>query len=94
MSRHHIQPPVIYTPPPPKRIESKKRRTQIGSFDELDETAETGEAKGASQPAPVALKLPPSQRPEIEGTDRKPQRPEGRLSQTTLSVMLQVQEVK
>ena len=89
MSRHHILPPAIYTPPPPKKIEKKKRRVGIGMLDELDETAET---KAASQPAPVANKLLQQNSPEIEGADRKPQHPPGRLSQGTLSALLRVQE--
>ena len=43
MSRHHIMPPAIYTPPPPKKIETKKRRIGIGMLNELDEPAETRE---------------------------------------------------
>jgi len=94
MSRHHILPPVVYTPPPPKKIEQKKRRTAIGMLDELDETAETREASATGQPTPVAKKLLQQNYPEIEGADRKPQQPSGRLSQDTLSALLRVQELK
>jgi hypothetical protein len=94
MSRHHILPPVIYTPPPPKKIETKKRRIGIGILSELDETAETQEASGTSQSAPVANKLLQQTFPEIEGSDRKPRGPQGRLSQGTLSALLRVQELK
>ena len=94
MSRHHIMPPVVYTPPPPKKIESKKRRTAIGMLDELDETADTRETSGTGQPMPVANKRLQQNFAEIEGADRKPRGPQGRLSQTTLSALLKVQELK
>jgi hypothetical protein len=94
MSRHHIMPPAVYTPPPPKKIESKKRRTAISMLDELDETAETRETSANGQPTPVASKLLQQNYPEIEGSDRKPRHPSGRLSQGTLSALLKVQELK
>jgi hypothetical protein len=94
MSRHHILPPVIYTPPPPKKIETKKRRIGIGMLSELDEAAETRESAGAGQPTPVANKLLQQNFPEIEGSDRKPRNPPGRLSEGTLKAMLEVQELK
>ena len=94
MSRHHIMPPVTYTPPPPKKIESKKRRAAISMLDELDETADARETGGTGQSAPVANRLLQQNYPEIEGADRKPKHPQGRLSQGTLSVLLRVQEMK
>lgn len=93
MSKHHTLPPIIYTPPPkPKKVESKKRRTGISMLDELDETADARETGGTAQSAPV--RLPPPNFPEIEGSDRKPRHPSGRLSQNTLSMLLRIQEVK
>ena len=93
MSKHHILPPIIYTPPPPRpKVEKKKRRTGVSILDELDEAADARETSGAGQPTPV--RLPPQNFPEIEGSDRKPQHPSGRLSQNTLSALLRLQEVK
>jgi hypothetical protein len=40
------------------------------------------------------MRLPAQNFPEIEGADRKPRHPSGRLSQGTLSVLLQAQELK
>jgi hypothetical protein len=94
MSRHHILPPVTYTPPPPKKIESKKRRSAISMLNELDETADARETGNTGQPAPVASRLLQQNFPEIEGSDRKPRQPQGRLSQGTLSALLRVQEMK
>jgi hypothetical protein len=91
MSRHHTLPPIIYTPPPkPKKVE-KKRRIGVGQLSELDETADT---RATGQSAPVANRPLPQNFPEIEGADRKPQHPRGRLSEATLKVMLEVQEMK
>jgi hypothetical protein len=91
MSKHHTLAPIIYTPPPPKKIEKKKRRIGIGMLNELDEMAN---ASGTSQPAPIMNRPPPQNFSEIEGTERKPQHPQGRLSEGTLKAMLEVQEMK
>jgi hypothetical protein len=94
MSKHHTLPPIIYTPPPkPKKIE-KKRRVGIGQLNELNEAADTREASGTGQPMPTANRPLSQNFSEIEGSDRKPQNPGGRLSQGTLSVLLQAQEFK
>ena len=93
MSRHHIMPPAIYTPPPPRKIE-KKRRIGIRQFGELDETDEAREAGAAGPPPPITNRLLQQNFPEIEGADRKPRHPQGRLSQGTLSALLRVQELK
>jgi hypothetical protein len=93
MSKHHTLPPIIYTPPPKPKKTEKKRRVGIGTLGELDETAETRESGASGQPMP-AVRLPPQNFPEIEGADRKPRHPPGRLSQGTLSVLLQAQELK
>ena len=87
-------PPVTYTPPPPKKIESKKRRSAISMLDELDETADARETGGTGQPAPVANRLLQQNFPEIEDASRKPKHPQGRLSQGTLSALLRVQELE
>lgn len=92
MSKHHTLPPIIYTPPPKPKKTERKRRTGVGLIGELDEMAETHESGAASQPMP--MQLPAQNFPEIEGADRKPRHPSGRLSQGTLSVLLQAQELK
>jgi hypothetical protein len=92
MSKHHTLPPIIYTPPPKPKKTEKKRRVGIGMLGELDETAETRETGASSQP--MQVRLPPQNFAEIEGADRKPRHPSGRLSQGTLSALLQAQELK
>jgi hypothetical protein len=89
MSKHHTLPPIIYTPPPKPKKTEKKRRVGISM---LDETAETRETGASSQP--MQVRLPPQNFAEIEGADRKPRHPSGRLSQGTLSALLQAQELK
>ena len=95
MSRHHMLPPIVYAPPPkPKKIETRKRRTQVGSFDDVDEAGETHEATATGRSTPTLNKLPPQNFPAIEGSESKPQHPRGRLSEDTLKAMLQAQELK
>jgi hypothetical protein len=82
--------PIVYTPEvKPKKIEPKKSRIQMraaGSVGETGETEETFEVVGP--------KLPLQNFAPIEGAEQKPQQPQGRLSESTLKVMLQVQELK
>lgn len=95
MSRHHMLPPVVYAPPPkPKKIETRKRRIQVGSFEGMDETGETHDATAAGQSTPAFNKPPPQNFSAIEGSESKPQHPRGRLSEDTLKAMLQTQELK
>lgn len=94
MSRHHMLPPLAYTPPPqPKKVEKKRRRIGVGEVDDLEEAAEA-EATASGRSTPAAGKLPPPNFPAIEASDRKPKNPQGRLSESTLTVMLQAQEFK
>ncbi|HLX13616.1 MAG TPA: hypothetical protein VKS24_00215 [Bradyrhizobium sp.] len=83
-------PPLAYTPPPPKKVEKKKRRIDVGEVEDMEEATDA-EATAASRSALPAGKLPPNF-PAIEGAERKPHNPPGRLSESTLSVMLQAQE--
>jgi hypothetical protein len=96
MSRHHILPPIIYTPPPrPKKIESRKSRIQLRSTgmvrnsDEIDETEETS---GLDRPTPVAYKPPMDTETPIERSERKPKSTTGLLDEGTLKVLLLAQE--
>jgi hypothetical protein len=98
MSRHQMLPPIIYaTPPPPKKIETRKRRIQVGgtgSIDDMEELGETHEATGFSPSTPAGIKLPLQNFTPIEGAEQKPHHPRGRLSESTLKVMLAAQELK
>jgi hypothetical protein len=93
VSRHHILPPVVYTPPPPKPKEAKRRRT-VGSVhgtsaaSSADETEETGEV---ATPAPPHAATPQRQTP-VEATERRAHSTTGNLSDGTLKALLEVQE--
>jgi hypothetical protein len=97
MSRHHIQlPPITYIPQPkPKKIERRRslRGFKIrsdGSIKDTDDIAEIDEETGlpsASANKPLQNNLSP-----IDGSDRKPKSTSGLLSESTLKVMILVQE--
>jgi hypothetical protein len=92
VSRHHILPPIVYTPAPPKPKETRRRRGVLGasSADEAEETEEAGEATTAG-PARKASPLPQYKTP-VEPTERRVPSPNGKLSDGTLKAMLEVQE--
>jgi len=95
MSHHHILPPITYTPEPqPKKIETRKRRINVGDAEAFGETDETGGTQAFGPAMPTGGKLPLPTFTPIEGSDQKPQHPRGRLSESTLKVMLQAQELE
>jgi hypothetical protein len=97
MSRHMLPPIVYAAPPAPKKIETRKRRIQVGgagTLDEMDETGETQGTTGFGPMTPAGSKLLPQNFTPIEGSEQKPQHPRGRLSENTLKVMLEAQEMK
>jgi hypothetical protein len=91
VSRHHILPPVIYSPPPPKPKETKRKRG-VGYASATEATGEAEETSETSDTAPArASALPQQQRP-VEATERRVPSPNGKLSDDTLKAMLEVQE--
>ena len=92
MSRHHMLPPIIYTPAPPKPRETRRRRgvgyTQGTS--EADETAETSELS-QSAPARGAAALPQHSTPP-ETVERRIPSTTGKLGEGTLKELLLAQE--
>ena len=92
MSRHHILPPIIYTPPPPKPKETKRRRG-VGYAQGTGDVDETEEASDVSNTGPArgAAALPQHQTP-VEATERRLHPTTGNLSDVTLKAMLEVQE--
>ena len=92
MSRHHILPPIIYTPAPPKPKQTRRRRG-VGyakGTSEADETEETGEAAHTA-PARGAAALP-QHSPPIEAAERRIPSTTGKLSESTLKELLLAQE--
>jgi hypothetical protein len=92
VSRHHILPPIVYTPAPPKPKETKRRRNvgQLKGADATEETEETGEAASAA-PTRGTSALPQHSTP-VEATERRMPSTTGNLSDGTLKAMLEVQE--
>jgi hypothetical protein len=95
MSRHHILPPIIYTPEPPKPKEARRKRgvgyaRGAGLTEETEETEGVGETPRATR-ARGASPLPSHSTP-IESAERRIPFPNGKLSDDTLKAMLEVQE--
>jgi hypothetical protein len=91
VSRHHIPPPLVYTPAPPKPKETRRRRGIRGAAaaDDVDEVVETGEAAPATpmrNAAPLPLAVP------VEAAERKTPSTTGNLSADTLKALLTAQE--
>ena len=88
MSRHHITPPAVYTPPPPKPKETKRKR-RIGrahgasDVDETGETEETGGASATRNARPLPQQIP------VEDATCKIPSPNGKLSDEMLKAMLE-----
>ena len=93
MSRHHILPPIVYTPAPPKPKETRRRRG-VGYAEatgEAEETAETNEVFASDPPRAAAH---PRQTPSapIEAAERRIPSTTGKLSEGTLKELLLAQE--
>jgi hypothetical protein len=95
VSRHHIMPPAIYTPPPPKPKETRRRRgvghaQGTGAASEADETEESsGVSHNSAQRGTAAA---PEHQTPVEAAERRPHSPTGKLSEGTLKAMLEAQE--
>jgi hypothetical protein len=94
MSRHHILPPIITTPEPPKPKEARRKRgvgyaRGAGLTEETDEAEEAGRVSRTAQPRAAAR---PQHQAPIEGAERRVPSPNGKLSDETLKAMLEVQE--
>ena len=95
MSRHHILPPIVYTPEPPKPKEARRKRgvgyaRGAGLTEETDEAEGVGETPRTTQPR-AASALPQHSTP-VESTELRVPSPNGKLSDDTLKAMLEVQE--
>ena len=88
MSRHHILPPIVYTPPAPKPKETKRRRG-VGYASDVDETEETSAATNTAPTRGAAL---PQHQTPVEGAERRLHSTTGNLSEDTLKAMLEMQE--
>jgi hypothetical protein len=96
MSRHHIQlPPITFVPlPKPKKIDKRRRRTQIQSDSAIKDTEDASPISdmiGLGHASSAYSPLPGEYSP-IDGSERRPKQQSGLLSEATLKTMLLVQE--
>jgi hypothetical protein len=96
MSRHHMLPPIVYVPQAkPKKIEPRKSRIHMraaGTVEDADDVEETYQPIGPGQSTLVGSRPPLDNFSPVEGSERKPQRTPGLLSESTLKVLLLAQE--
>lgn len=100
MSRHHMLPPIQYTPvQKPKKAESRPRlrrlnKSSTGGVDdlsELDETADVQAPRAASAPNGTAATAMAGAMSDSDTVERKPGAL-GKLSNGTMKVLLDAQE--
>jgi hypothetical protein len=94
VSRHHILPPIIYTPTPPKPQKAERRRGVWSvkgkrATDGAEATEEAGESfEGLSTPGAS----PQSPWSPVDAAERRVHSTTGHLSEGTLKAMLELQE--
>lgn len=92
MSRHHILPPIVYTPPPPPpKPKETRRRRNVGYAQGTSATDEAAQIDEAETAAPVREALPQQARP-VEAVERRNSSTTGKLSDDTLKALLAAQE--
>jgi hypothetical protein len=94
VSRHHILPPIVYTPAPPKPKETRRRRGvgNIQGKGATDEAEETGEIPGFGTPARAAAPPPQDAFAPVDSAGRRIPSTTGKLSDNTLTELLLAQE--
>ena len=91
VSRHHITPPAVYLPPPPKPKETKRKR-EIGYVPGKGAVVETGETEETRAVSATRNARPLPQQIPVEEAKRRIPSPNRKLSDDTLKAMLEVQE--
>ncbi len=97
MSRHHILPPIVYTPEPPKPKKTE-RRPRTSALQKSGASEETGETENASEvfvagtPARAAVHSPQDPFTPVESAERRMPSTTGKLSDGTLKELLLAQE--
>jgi hypothetical protein len=96
MSRRQMLSTIVYVPEPkPKKIEPRKSRVQMraaGLVEDADDVEGTYQPIMPGQSTPMGAKPPLDHFSPIEGSERKPQRTPGLLSEGILKVLLLAQE--
>jgi hypothetical protein len=96
VSRHHMLPPIIYTPAPPKPKETRRRRGvesagDVDGTEEAGDVEETGETRAFAATRAAAPPLPDTST-AVEGAERRIPSTTGKLSESTLKELLLAQE--
>ena len=91
MSRHHITPPAVYMPPPPKPKETRRKRG-VGYSQATGETEEAGESDETAAAKSARAAGAPQHQIPVEAAERRIPSPNGKLSDDTLKAMLDAQE--
>ena len=91
MSRHHVLPPIIHMPEPPKARETRRRR-RAGAVQDSDAAEETDEAHQGLPAASVRAAPLQRQSTPVEGPEQRVPSTTGKLSNDTLKTMLALQE--
>lgn len=97
MSRHHILPPIVYTPAPPKPKKTERRpktaglQNSVAASDEAVETDETSEVFVAG--AAPGASAPPHAFTPVESAEHHGPSTTGKLSEGTLKQLLLAQEL-
>jgi hypothetical protein len=98
MSRHHILPPIVYTPEPrPKKTENRPRTSRIqkkgvAASDEAGEAEETSEVFVSGTTARAVVHAPQDSFTPVESAERRIPSTTGKLSESTLKELLLAQE--
>jgi hypothetical protein len=91
VSRHHIMPPAIYTPPPPKPKETRRKRS-VGYASAASEVEEAGESEETAAASAARAAGRPQHQIPVEATERRIPSPNGKLSDDMLKAMIEAQE--
>jgi hypothetical protein len=99
MSRHHILPPIVYTPAPPKPKKTERRprtsalqKSGVAASEEAGDAEEAGEVLVAGAPARAAAHPPQDPFTPVESAGRRIPSTTGKLSDGTLKDLLLAQE--
>jgi hypothetical protein len=98
MSRHHILPPIVYTPEPrPKKTENRPRTSRIqkrgvAAGEEAGEAEETSEVFVSGTTARAVVHAAQDSFTPVESAERRIPSTTGKLSESTLKELLLAQE--
>jgi hypothetical protein len=95
VSRHHMLPPIIYTPvPKPKKTENRPKTRRIQNKAAAEDAGDIEETGEVSASRGLRAAPPPSQNAftPVDGAERRIPSTTGKLSEGTLKELLLAQE--